>query len=102
MKTQAYVKGVVLGFVLIVLMISPVLSPSVMQWQYAKAVAAASSMSKIQLILKKMRGSMTSMKDFDELEAAGMAKKDVDRMRRAMTQKIQQLTDEAIESIRAL
>jgi hypothetical protein len=42
------------------------------------------------------------MKDFDELEKAGMPKKDVDRMRRAMTHKIQQLTDEAISSIRSL
>jgi len=42
------------------------------------------------------------MKDLDELEKAGMSKEDVDRMRRAMEQKIQQLTDEAIASIHAL
>jgi len=42
------------------------------------------------------------MKDFDELEKAGMSKSDVDRMRRAMTQKIKQLTDEAINSIQSL
>jgi len=52
--------------------------------------------------LKKLRGSMTSMKDFDELETAGMPKKDVDRMRRAMSHKIKQLTDEAISSIQSL
>jgi len=63
---------------------------------------ALGDMAKIQLILQKLRTSMGSMKDFDELEKAGMPKKDVDRMRRAMTQKIQQLTDDAVASIRQL
>jgi len=103
MKIQNSVKGVVLGFALIVLMTVPIASLVSMQWQYPQARAAeANSMSKIQLILKKLRGSMTSMKDFDELEKAGMPKKDVDRMRRAMSHKIQQLTDEAISSIQSL
>jgi len=96
------VKGFVLGFTLLLLMSAPVVSPVLMQLQYPQAVAAESPMAKIQLILKKLRGSMTSMKDFDELEQAGMPKKDVDRMRRAMSHKIQQLTDEAIASIQAL
>jgi len=61
---------------------------------------AADQMGQIQLILKKLRSSMSSMKDFDELERAGMSKKDVDRMRRAMSQKIKQLTDDAVASIR--
>jgi len=98
-----YVKGIVLSFVLMALMLSPVLSPTSMQLQYSQATAAEeNSMAKIQLILKKLRGSMTSMKDFDELEQAGMSKRDVDRMRRAMGQKIKQLTDEAISSIQSL
>ncbi len=59
-------------------------------------------MHQVQLVMKKLRASMSSMKDFDELEAAGMSKKDVDRMRRAMSQKIEKLTSEAIDLIRAL
>jgi len=102
MKTQAYLKRAVLSFFLMALIFSPVISPASMQLQYSKAVAAATSMAKVQLILKKLRGSMTSMKDFDELETAGMPKKDVDRMRRAMSQKIKQLTDEAIASIQSM
>jgi len=102
MRVHAYVKGLLLGVAWLVLMSAPVVSPNLMQLQYPQALAAESSMAKIQLILKKLRGSMTSMKDFDELEQAGMPKKDVDRMRRAMSHKIQQLTDEAIASIQAL
>jgi len=54
------------------------------------------------LIIKKLRDAMGSMKDFDELEKAGLAKKDVDRMRRAMHAKIQQMMEDAIYAIRAL
>jgi len=102
MKAHTYVKGMVLSFALVVLISAPVFSSTSLQLQYTHAMAEENSMAKIQLILKKLRGSMTSMKDFDELEKAGMPKKDVDRMRRAMTHKIQQLTDEAISSIRSL
>ena len=103
MKTRAYMKSLMLSLALLVLAAAPVLSPSSLQLQYPQAVAAqGDSMSKIQLILKKLRSSMTSMKDFDELEKSGMPKKDVDRMRRAMNQKIQQLTDEAVSSIQSL
>ena len=73
---------------------------------YGQAIAAekseASGMERMQLILKKLRSTMASMKDFDDLEEAGMAKVQVDRMRKAMTQKIQQLTDDAVGSIRDL
>lgn len=71
---------------------------------YQSAVAAeqATEMERIQLILKKLRSTMASMKDFDELEAAGMPKSQVNRMRKAMEQKVQQLTDDAVESIRGL
>jgi len=102
MKAKAYVRGSVLGFALMVLMIAPAISPASMQLEYPQAVAAENSMAKIQLILKKLRGSMTSMKDLDELEQSGMPKRDVDRMRRAMDHKIKQLTDEAISSIQSL
>ncbi|MDQ7001614.1 MAG: hypothetical protein Q9N02_02855 [Ghiorsea sp.] len=102
MITQAYIKGLVLSFALIILTAAPVLSLSTMHWQYAKVSAAESSMASIKLILKKLRGSLSSMKDFDELEAVGMSKVDVDRMRRAMGQKIKQLTNEAVSSIQAL
>ncbi len=73
---------------------------------YQNLIAAESTketgMERVQLILKKLRSTMASMKDFDELEEAGMAKKQVDRMRKAMTQKVQQLTDDAVSSIRDL
>jgi len=52
--------------------------------------------------LKKMRSSMSSLKDLDELEKVGMSKRDVDRMRRAMNQKIKQMTDQAVDLIIAL
>ncbi|MDQ6987245.1 MAG: hypothetical protein Q9M25_05540 [Mariprofundaceae bacterium] len=103
MKNKSYLKGVFLGFSLIVaVVVAPSISPVSMQLQYPQAVADEGSMAKIQLILRKLRSSMSSMKDFDELEKVGMPKSDVDRMRRAMTRKIKQLTDEAINSIRAL
>jgi len=92
-------KGMLLGLSLMIALVGPSLSPISMSVSYP-TVQAASSMSQIQLILKKLRSSMSSMKDFDELEKAGMSKKDVDRMRRAMTQKIKQLTDDAVASIR--
>ena len=102
MKIHTYVKGTTLTLALLVLMSAPAVSPVLLQFQYPQAIAAESSMAKIQLILKKLRGSMTSMKDFDELEKAGMPKKVVDRMRRAMSHKIKQLTEEAISSIQSL
>jgi hypothetical protein len=64
--------------------------------------AETASFEKVQLMLKKLRDSMTSLKEFDELEKAGMSKKDVDRMRRAMKLKIQQMIDETVSSIHAL
>lgn len=99
MTSQARVKGIVLGFTLIIFTVAPILPSGAMHWHYSKAVAADSAMPQVKLILKKLRSSMDSMKDFDDLEAVGMSKKDVDRMRRAMNQKIHQLTDEAIKSI---
>jgi len=45
---------------------------------------------------------MAIISDLDDLERAGMDKRDVNRMRRAMNQKIKQLMDEAINSIEAL
>ncbi len=94
-------RGILLGLALMLAVAGPSVSPTSMAVGY-ETVQAASSMAQIQLILKKLRGSMSSMKDFDQLEAAGMAKKDVDRMRRAMKQKIQQLTDDAVASIRTI
>ncbi len=90
------------GLVLIVFLAMPVSFNGVMSLQYNQAVAEENNMAKIQLILKKLRSSMGSMKDFDDLEKAGMSKRNVDRLRRAMSQKIQQLTDEAVNSIHDL
>ena len=63
---------------------------------------AADNMAQVQLILKKLRSSMSNMKDFDELEAAGMEKEDVDRLRNAMKGKIKQMTSDAVGLIRVL
>lgn len=60
------------------------------------------SMAKLRVVMNKLRDAMASMKDLDDLEAAGMPKKDVDRMRNAMQLKIQQMMDEAMTDIRSL
>ena len=65
-------------------------------------VQAEDNMAQVRLILKKLRGSMASLKDFDELEAAGMDKADVDKLRNAMRGKIKQMTTDAVELITAL
>ena len=66
------------------------------------ASAAEGNMGQVQLILKKLRSSMANMKDFDELEEAGMDKADVDRLRKAMKGKIKQMTSDAVDLIRVL
>ena len=72
-------------------------------YQQAQAAdAAVSSMKRVTIIIRKLREAMSSMKDFDELEKAGLRKKDVDRMRRAMDAKIQQMMEDAIYAIRAI
>ena len=68
----------------------------------APSAVAADNMGQVQLILKKLRSSLVSLKDFDELEEAGMDKADVDRMRRAMQQKIKQMTGDAVSLIKAI
>ncbi|WP_238701380.1 hypothetical protein [Mariprofundus erugo] len=74
---------------------------------YKSAVAAdagnsADYMKRLNLIIKKLRDAMGSMKDFDELEKAGLNKRDVDRMRHAMEEKINQMMEDAIYAIRNL
>jgi len=68
----------------------------------SQANAADVNMVQVQLILKKLRSSMANMKDFDDLEEAGMDKKDVDRLRSAMKNKIKQMTSDAVDLIRVL
>lgn len=79
-------------------------SPASHTLAYAPAQAedAISGMKRLNLILKKLRDAMGSMKEFDDLEKAGLRKKDVDRMRRAMNDKINQMMEDAIYAIRAL
>lgn len=83
-----------------------VLSMSMLSLEHASVgitqVQAADNMAQVRLILKKLRGSMASMKDFDDLEAAGMDKADVDTLRKAMKSKIKQMTKDAVELITAL
>jgi len=95
-------KNIALGFALMIAVASPSISPVSMHIQYQQVQAGEADMAQIQLILKKLRASMSSMKDFDELEKAGMSKNDVNRMRRAMSEKIQQLSDAAVASIRRI
>ncbi|WP_231288425.1 hypothetical protein [Mariprofundus ferrooxydans] len=71
-------------------------------FQHACAADAVDGMKRLNLILKKLRDAMGSMKDFDELEKAGLDKKDVDRMRSAMKDKINQMMEDAIYAIRSL
>ncbi|MDX8405114.1 MAG: hypothetical protein R8K50_03090 [Mariprofundus sp.] len=71
-------------------------------FQLAQAADSVNGMKRLTLILKKLRDAMGSMSDFDELEKAGLAKKDVDRMRMAMKDKINQMMEDAIYAIRAL
>ncbi|MDX8380974.1 MAG: hypothetical protein R8M14_02545 [Ghiorsea sp.] len=66
------------------------------------AYADEDNMAQVQLILKKLRSSMANMKDFDDLEEAGMDKVDVDRLRNAMKGKIKQMTTDAVDFIRVL
>jgi len=76
---------------------------SLLGYQQVQAAESASNgMKRVTLIIRKLREAMGSMKDFDELEKAGLRKKDVDRMRRAMNAKIQQMMEDAIYAIRAL
>lgn len=98
------VRAFVAALVVFGALFSANISPAAMNLSYVPQALAAddTGMEKVQLLLKKLRASMASMKDLDELEKAGMSKRDVDRMRAAMMQKIQQLTDEAVASIHAL
>lgn len=66
------------------------------------AAAETEGFAKVQLILKKLRDSMSGLNDLDDLEKAGMSKKDVDRMRSALKRKIDQMVEEAIASIQSL
>lgn len=59
-------------------------------------------MGHVRLILQKLQDAMASMKDLDELEKSGMPRENVDRMRRAMQLKINQMMEDAIKDIRAL
>lgn len=75
---------------------------------YSVAVAAdaaadsEASMKRVNLIIRKLRDAMSSMNDLDELERAGLSKRDVDRMRKAMEEKIRQMMDEALGAIQKL
>jgi len=71
-------------------------------YSQVQAAEAVNNMGRLTLILKKLRDALGSMKDFDELEKAGLRKKDVDRMRKAMQDKISQMMEDAIYAIRAL
>ncbi|RMG56150.1 MAG: hypothetical protein D6717_07010 [Gammaproteobacteria bacterium] len=68
----------------------------------AAHAAEDDAMHRVQLMLKKLRSAMSSLKDLDELEKAGMPKKDVDRMRRAMNSKIQDMINETLLNIKRL
>lgn len=79
-------------------------SLSALQLSYPQAVAGAdgNSMKQVRLIIWKMTNLAVDMKDFDKLEADGVAKQDVDRIRRIMKEKVKRLSSEAGDLIRAL
>jgi len=82
---------------------APVPSPSTSPgFSQLYAAEAETGMKRLNLIIKKLRSAMASMKDFDALEKAGLSKKDVNRMRSAMQLKIQQLMEDAIYAIRSI
>jgi len=66
------------------------------------AVAADGDLQRVQLVIKKLRDSLSGMKELDELEKSGMPKREVDVMRRALQEKINQLQSQALQDIRAL
>ncbi len=80
------------------LMLGAVAGPS------AAAVAedGGAGFAKVHLMLKKLRDSMAGLKDLDALEKAGMAHADVERMRRVLKRKIQQMIDDTIISIQEI
>ncbi|MDQ6988596.1 MAG: hypothetical protein Q9M19_01845 [Mariprofundaceae bacterium] len=78
------------------------MSPQQGSLGFSVPAAHADGMGDVKLVLKKLRESMSSMKDFDALEDAGMDKADVSRLRRAMKSKIKQMTSDAVDLIRAL
>ncbi len=92
---------IILTMAMMMALAAPV-SNSVVHAGYTQAAAADNGMARLTLVLKKLRDALGSMKDFDELEKAGLRKKDVDRMREAMQAKINQMMEDAIYAIRAL
>jgi len=95
-------KIIVIGiFALLLGTAAPVVSLDGMSYPLVRA-AEDSGMKKVHIILQKLQDAMVSMKDFDQLEAVGMPKKNVDRMRRAMQTKINQMMEEVIIDIHHL
>jgi len=78
------------------------LTSTTLGYQQSQAATTVDGMKRVKLILRKLSDALGSMKDFDELQKAGLKKKDVDRMRRAMEAKIQQMMEDAIYAIRAI
>jgi len=64
--------------------------------------AAAAEMKDVRLLIQKLRDSMAALSELDELERAGMSHADVERMRKALKRKIQQMIDETIQTIQEL
>jgi len=95
-----------IGFVFLLLMVGLAPVPGMDGgWRVLAAegdASAGDSMTRLRIILQKLQDAMASMKDFDKLEKAGMPKKQVDRMRRAMQLKINQMMEEAIQDIHSL
>ena len=79
-----------------------VAAPIVPAQSNAAPQAQSSEIHNLKLVLSKLRESMAAAKDLGQLEEAGLPKKDVDRLRRAMESKIKQLVDNAITTIKRL
>jgi len=103
MRTGVMIFGALLMFAVVTIQL-----PHTSRGLFISSVAAAEQgnaaggMGHVRLILKKLQDAMANMKDLDELEKSGMPKESVDRMRRVMQIKINQMMEDAIKDIRAL
>ena len=67
-----------------------------------ESMTADEKLHKINLITQKLHGMHESSNDLDVLESEGLEKSDVNSIRRAIVNKIKQLTNQTVHLIDAL
>lgn len=70
--------------------------------RYSAAMDSQSQVGELKMALAKLRVSMSSMKDLDELEQIGMPLSEVNIMRHALREKIKEMTSAVLISIQQL